>query len=364
MTVRTERGESSGGDLVPGVRRGTAIESVADLRRHLQWALELEHATIPPYLCALYSLDPARNPAAAEVVQSVFVEEMLHLTLAANLVNAVGGAPVLDSPLLLPGYPRTLPHGDPSLVAQLLAYGPEALEMFLRIERPSPPDVVIPEADHYEAIGQFYAAIEAGFRSLCADGGEAAVFTGDRSRQITGAYGYGGSGRIVEVHDLASSLDALNEIVEQGEGATHSDVWDGDHQMFHAERDEVAHYYRLEELKVGRRYQRGDTPASGPTGDVVVVDLDGVRPMRPNQRIADLPPDSEVRQAQQVFNSEYCNLLSMLQRAFNGEPATLSTATGAMFGLKSLAQELLQMPLAGGGTAGPTFEYVEPGDRD
>src|SRR3954465_2835881 len=88
-------------------RPPTRITTVEDLRTHLQWAIELEHATIPPYLCALYSLDAARNPAAAEVVQSVFVEEMLHLALAANLLNAVGGKPVLDAPRLLPGYPRT-----------------------------------------------------------------------------------------------------------------------------------------------------------------------------------------------------------------------------------------------------------------
>jgi len=71
------------------------IDSIESLREHLQWAVEIEHSTLPPYLCALYSLDPARNPAAVEVVTSVFVEEMLHLTLAANLLNAVGGKPVL-----------------------------------------------------------------------------------------------------------------------------------------------------------------------------------------------------------------------------------------------------------------------------
>jgi len=69
------------------------IDTLDSLREHLQWAIELEHATLPPYLTALYSLDPERNPAAVEVLSSVFVEEMLHLALAANLLNAVGGAP-------------------------------------------------------------------------------------------------------------------------------------------------------------------------------------------------------------------------------------------------------------------------------
>jgi hypothetical protein len=35
------------------------IATIDDLREHLQWAIELEHGTLPP---SLYSLDPARKP--------------------------------------------------------------------------------------------------------------------------------------------------------------------------------------------------------------------------------------------------------------------------------------------------------------
>jgi CDGSH-type Zn-finger protein len=62
-------------------------------------------------------------------------------------------------------------------------------------------------------------------------------------------------------------LLALGEIVEQGEGLDHAQVWgDGDRDMFHPDREEVAHYFRFQEIAAGRRYQRGDTPQSGPTG--------------------------------------------------------------------------------------------------
>ncbi|MGI8776506.1 MAG: ferritin-like domain-containing protein [Acidimicrobiales bacterium] len=57
----------------------------------LQQALELEHSTIPPYLYALYSLVPGTNDAVAEVIESVAVEEMLHLTLVANVINGRRG---------------------------------------------------------------------------------------------------------------------------------------------------------------------------------------------------------------------------------------------------------------------------------
>jgi ferritin-like protein len=50
------------------------ITSLASLREHLQWAIELEHATIPPYLCALYSIKPGHNAQAREVLSSVMVE--------------------------------------------------------------------------------------------------------------------------------------------------------------------------------------------------------------------------------------------------------------------------------------------------
>lgn len=70
-----------------------------------------------------------------------------------------------------------------------------------------------------------------------------------------------------------------------------------------------------------------------------------------------------MRDAQQAFNAAYCTLLRMLEQAFNGEPSMLGTATGAMFGLKSQVQALLQMPLGDGFTAGPTFQYVQADDR-
>ena len=67
--------------------------SLAAVQAALQQAVELEHATIPLYLYALYSLVPGKNDAIAAIIQSVVVEEMLHMTLACNVLNAIGGAP-------------------------------------------------------------------------------------------------------------------------------------------------------------------------------------------------------------------------------------------------------------------------------
>jgi len=341
-----------------------AIDTIDDLRRHLQWAIELEHATIPPYLCALYSLDPARNPEATQVVGTVLAEEMIHLALAANLLNAVGGSPKLDTPELLPPYPHPLPHGDRSVHVQLVPFGPEALELFLRIEQPASADDP-PQGEEYRTIGQFYAAIEAGLRALCDKLGEEQVFSGDPARQIGEFHLRGGGGEVLPVHDLKSASAALAEIIEQGEGAARTDVWDGDRDVFHPEREEVAHYYRFQELRLGRRYRTGDTPRSGPTGEEIAVDLDGVLPMRPNPRTADHPEGSPIRVAQEEFNQTYSLLLHLLEQAFNGEPDRMKEAVGTMFGLRKQAPALMKLPTGDGRTtAGPTFEYVPPERRN
>jgi hypothetical protein len=341
-----------------------AVATPADLRRHLQWAIELEHATIPPYMCALYSLDPERNAEAAQVIGTVLTEEMLHLALAANLLNAVGGSPRIDAPELLPSYPHPLPHSDGSVQIRLLPFGPEALDLFLRIEQPASADAP-PQSDRYRTIGQFYAAIDAGLRTLCDELGEQAVFRGDPRRQIGEMHLPGGGGQVIPVHDLKSAQAALAEIIEQGEGAARTDVWDGDVDVFHPERDEVAHFYRFQELRHGRRYQAGDTPQSGPTGEAVTVDFDAVLPMRRDPRTADHPEGSPIRAAQQEFDETYCLLLFLLEEAFNGDPSQLKDSVGVMYQLRAQALKLMNTPDGDGNgvTAGLTFEYVPPEQR-
>jgi hypothetical protein len=335
------------------------ITTLESLRAHLQWAIELEHATLPSYLCALYSLDPDHNPEAAEVLGSVFVEEMLHLALAANLANAIGGRPQLDIPRMLPGYPRPLPHSDGSIELSLLPFGVEAVELFARVEQPASPTAP-DQCDGYSTISQFYEAIGHGLVDLCDRLGDAPVFCGDPERQVTADHlAYGGSGRIFAVEGLPTALAALDEIVSQGEGAARSEVWDGDREMFHPDRDEVGHHYRFRQLLLGRWYQAGDTPTSGPTGSTFTVDWDAVRPMRRNPRLADHGPGTPVRVAQEAFNQDYCSLLQQLDDAFNGHPQLLAGAVGTMYGLKAQAEHLLQTPIGGGQTAGPTFEYVD-----
>ena len=335
------------------------IATLDELRTHLQWAIALEHSTIPPYLCALYSLRPGHNREAREAITSVFIEEMLHMTLAANVLNAIGGSPVLDSPTFTPRYPAYLPHSANAFLVPLARVSPATIETFMRIENPEAPDAA-PEAEGYHSIGQFYLAIEDALKTLCATLGEKAVFSGDPARQITPAsVDYTGSGRVIPVYDLASALAAIDEIEEQGEGLTPREVWDGDRDMFHPDSEEVAHYFRYHELLKGQFYQRGDTPATGPRGAMFVVDWTAVYPMRENPRTANFPVGSPIREKMDGFNRLYSDVLRTLHRAFNGDPAQMFASMSGMMQLRTRAQELMRMPSGDGvTTAGPSFDYV------
>ncbi len=107
--------------------------NVERLRELLEAAVKLELATIPPYLCALYSIHPGTNVEATLVVRSVVVEEMLHMVLAANVLNAIGGRPRVSGREHAPHYPHELPDG---VILDLLPFSPAAVESFLQVENP------------------------------------------------------------------------------------------------------------------------------------------------------------------------------------------------------------------------------------
>src|SRR3954447_6799560 len=89
------------------------LESIPELQTALQNAIRLEHATIPPYLTALATLtgNTASVKFARQVIRDVVIEEMLHMTLACNVLNAIGGHPSITGDGFIPTYPHELPMG-------------------------------------------------------------------------------------------------------------------------------------------------------------------------------------------------------------------------------------------------------------
>jgi hypothetical protein len=343
----------------------TRITSTADLHEYLHAAMQLEHATIPPYLTALYSIHPGSNSDAFHVIRVVVVEEMLHLTLAANILNAVGGEPDLTRPGFVPRYPVYLPDGETDFEVNLEPFSPAAIETFLKIERPgqSPSEeerivrrsragtaipAVSPDGDeglHFFSIGEFYEEIARGLRFLH-DRGED-PFVGDPTRQVTPEYYYSGGGEVIPVKDLDSALAAIRLISEQGEGLA-GGIYD--------EEDELSHYYRFQQLQLGRYYRSGDVP-NQPTGPRLDVEWQAVYPTLRNASLADYPAGSEVRAAVEAFNAGYADFLGLLTQAFTGRPDLLVPAVGGMFSLRDQILRIVRNPAPGGrGNAAPTFE--------
>lgn len=329
-------------------RPAPIIDSLASLRAHLQMALEVEHATIPPYFTAWLSIQEGHNYEAAETIRGVMLEEMLHLTLAANLLNAVGGRPSLTHRDFVPRYPHRLPHSGNRFEISIERFSRAALGTFLQIERPEPKGGR-PEPGHFHTIGQFYAAIGEAIDRLCDRLGERRVFSGHRRRQIR-PKDYYGAGSIVVVTSRDTAHRAIAEIVEQGEGA-HDGIFDRDHRILgEGGGQEVAHYYRYMEILKGRRYTQHDTAASGPRGGKLPVDYRAVYPIRANTRAGDYPRGSETRAALEAFGRGYGELLAALERAFGGHRDQLTQGIARMFSLKHQALALIRTPTGDGKT--------------
>jgi len=345
------------------------ILSLDTLREYLYAAIQLEHATIPTYLTTLYSIHPGTNLDAVQVLRVVAVEEMLHMTLSSNILNAVGGKVDLNRPGFMPKFPTYLPNGETDFQVNLERFSRAAVGTFLQIERPAKPEELSPrlvkrpanrshilpkhkaengEDLHFYSIGDFYHAIQIGIEHLCKELGEDKVFSGDRSKQITPEYYYSGGGEINEVYDLASAKLAIRLISEQGEG------YEGEILDFEGE---MSHYYRFDQLVKGRYYRAGDEREK-PTGDPVDVNWDASYPIKTNAKLSDYPEGSDVYIAAKEYNQIYKDFLASLTIAFDGHPELFIPAVGGMFKIKEKTLQLIRNPMPGveGVNAAPTFE--------
>ena len=356
------------------------ITTVERLHYYLIQAMKIEHATIPPYLTALYSLKPGSNLEAFHVIRSVVVEEMLHLTLAANVFNAVGGdiKGTLTADDFIPTYPTTLPTGETDFKVPLRKFSRETVDTFLNIERSkeTPEDKPLVESRTKEeikqlisdifgcdnsksfySIGEFYAEVIRGLYALdkeYKDRGEN-LFSGDPNKQITPEYYYDGAGDIIKVTDIRSAIRALKVIQEQGEGSRTGTVYD-------AER-EICHYYRFQQLKLGQYYviDKNDPGNSDlpdcPTGESFTVDWDAVYPVLENAKLSNYPQNTELYTHALEFQKAYSHFLEEIEYSFNGNPEQLLPAVGKMFRIRDLANSLIRNPIPGmnGVNAAPIY---------
>src|SRR5947209_5038914 len=102
--------------IVEMMAAAPAERNLAWLKTSLQAAVELEISTLPPYLCAMWSIknQGVGSPADSvyRLIDSVVRQEMTHMGLACNLLTAIGGSPrIAEGYATNISYPGPLPGG-------------------------------------------------------------------------------------------------------------------------------------------------------------------------------------------------------------------------------------------------------------
>jgi len=349
---------------IDDVRNATSGQDLTPL---LQAAIELEHATIPPYLCAYFSLKDGSGTAVGEIIRSIVVQEMLHLTIASNLMISLGGEPRLNGPGFVPKYPDGLPMGiGEHLQVRLRKCSLEQVgDVFMKIEEPEDPISIrvafqaerqlVPE---FATIGAFYLALADKIREL----GDSA-FIGKPEHQVVASRWFPDPEEMFAISDVTTAVQGIQVIIDQGEGTQTSPFDDS---------GAPAHYYRFDQIVKGRRLipSPGSTPPFVYGGEPVSLDVQNIWDMDDDPKAAKYKVGSRSRQRADQFNYSYTRLLNSLHRTFNGQPEELDKAMGLMFELRLLSQQVLSTTaewadpaVTAGKQTGLSFEY-QPLDSD
>jgi Ferritin-like len=337
--------------FVERVKRATSYEDLFPL---MQNAIELEHATIPPYLTAIFSLKPKTNNEIRKLIHSIVIEEMLHMSISSNILNALGSAPAINNENFVPKYPTKLPMGiGEDLTVGLANYSVHQVQnVFMRIEEPEHPIEFesLAAEPTFSTIGEFYGAIQKKIIELPGD-----KLPGDKKLQVTSSFFP--ANLLYPIHTTEEAVSAIDIIVRQGEGTTTTPFDEEGH---------LAHYYEFEELYKGRKLIKDPSAPNGYSfsGDVIPFDQNDVYPLFSNTKASMLPAGSEERRRADDFNVSYSRLLNGLHNTFNGCPECLDGTIGLMYDVKLSGEKLCATPFPGvqGKNIGPPFEFVDVND--
>ena len=325
----------------------------ADLYFYLQKAVELEHSTIPPYLTALFSLKPGTNQRIGELIRSIAIEEMLHMTISANILIAIGGHPQINKKDFIPSYPGPLPMNIGGLTVGIEGFSIPLVEnVFMAIEEPEDPIHVRGLAEEpFATIGAFYDAIEKKIREL----GNGIFVKKTAPPQVVSSQWFPAD-KLFEIKDVESACRAIEIIKTEGEGTSTNPF---------QEPGDPAHYYKFGEIVAGREIvaePKIDPTSSGfaYAGAPILFEPSGIWPIKPNCKIADFAVGTQARTRIEQFAFSYSTLLNALHQTFNGDPSKLDSAIGMMYDLRVLAVALMQTDTGDGSglTVGPSYEYV------
>ncbi|MBC7774730.1 MAG: ferritin-like protein [Phycisphaerae bacterium] len=269
-----------------------------ELKFHLQIAIQVELSTIPIYLYTYYSIN--RRPEkcdqygppndymiatfankAGGTIMSVAIEEMLHMSLASNILRAVGGTPKIYG-LSPQSFPTNLLEHRPGPLFDLAKLSVYQLNQFLLIEKPEAKDAP-PESDNWDTLGQFYDYILTLVEKLQDSDfqhGDSYQLSDKKGSGTTGYYvssnvdtiypdnavaftkpieknnpiqplessahysNQDDSGNLMVINSKASAKAAITMIKDQGEGYNHDDT----HKPDDPSKKEDSHWYKFNSL--------------------------------------------------------------------------------------------------------------------
>ena len=361
-------------DVLKNMDNPIVIKSREQLMFMLCEAATLEHMIMCEYLFASFSLK--RNVGEGitgdqlgsirkwdRVISEVAEQEMLHLSLANNLLTSIGGSPYFGRP----NFPYQSRYFPSNVRLALLPLNETSLRYFLFLERPEAMAIedvpgfqsvtggpvggkIVPEGQEFSTVGQLYRGIEQGFRYLAERYGEKNLFIGNAHDQATEEYF--GWEEMTAVTDLASALKAIETIITEGEGAR------GDWKE--------AHFGKFLGILNEYRELRSADPNFEPARPTLAA---FVRPPS-DVESPELVDDELTAGMVDLFNASYEVLLQVLNRFFLQTDTTkeglgaLSEASVKLMVtvIRPLGTTLTTLPIGRhrpGLTAGPTFEMYQ-----
>ena len=343
------------------------IDTREEIIGALHQAAEIEHWLMIQYLFPALSLkkraDEGITPRQLALTRSweavilgVAVEEMGHLGTVCNLLTAVGDGPRFERP----NFPQAV--GYYPFPFDLVRFGDDALYRMLVFElprgepMPEPPHVeaapdelspemaIAPDPLTFDYVGELYEKIREGFLAVP----EAELFIGQPAAQVTDTWSVRLDLR--PVGDQASALAAIDDIIEDGEGAPTDRA--------------TSHYGRF--LAIRRAFaEAGYFEAARP-----VVRNPQTREHRGTTGPGALLTHEVSREVAELFNEVYATALLVLQQffTFGGETEeqreALKAAAGHLMstGIRPISEVLTDLPayaVGGEDRAGPPFELYD-----
>jgi rubrerythrin len=374
LTINRKLGVNLRAIQTTAIRGEDARQALGGL---LQSALQLEFATIPTYLSAAFSL--TSNRKISDLILRAAIEEMLHMTAVANLMNAIGTAP--DIVAAVPDYPHHLTVLDPPLQLDLRSFSFDLVEnLFMRIEVPEEPVVfpsLAPAVDRPKTIGQFYADIIEIIDSDKIPGlFDNAVRDAYKQREVRPNFKpiaylnnqdtsrYPLKPEIdFRITDKASAVRHLSWVVDQGEGSAPFDPLTAE--------GIPGHYYRFQSILKSRflvKDENAQPLGYSFSGGDLPFDPTGVHEFRTNAKTADYGAVPAVQKSMQRFNESYTSMINSLHQAFNcpGEDqqeqamAAYGDALDTMRNMPNQATAIIRKAKDNNVIAGVPFEYGGP----